>query len=78
MAKYKFANIKTEIDNPTLVKFKVLYDVDEKSAQVFPVFVDSFGNEFEAQIDEVFTYEKTWEDADIVSFINTELDKISV
>lgn len=70
---YKFENFTGTIVNPTIEVVSVSDNLSAKTCSV-SVKLTSGANEFGVSLSG-FTYADTWEDADVLSWVNTELDK---
>jgi hypothetical protein len=76
MATYKFEQFKIEITNPTTeVKF-VNDNIIDKVCSV-EILLTTDTAKFGVQLDG-FTYVDTWEDADVLNWVNEELKKYEV
>jgi len=76
MATYKFEQFKVEITNPTTeVKF-VNDNIIDKQCSV-EILLTTDTAKFGVQLDG-FTYANTWEDADVLNWVELELKKHEV
>lgn len=69
--KYSFEQFKVQIENPTVEVVSVNDNITNKTCTAHVKLTTDtaeFGVDFSG-----FTYVDTWEDADIVSFVNSEL-----
>ena len=76
MATYKFEQFKVEITNPTTEVKLVNDDIINKQCSV-EILLTTDSAKFGVQLDG-FTYADTWEDADIINWVNLELVKYEV
>ncbi len=74
MKKYNFPQFKTEIVDPTIQTIHVVDNIYEKSCNVMVVLVDPAGSKFGMTFTG-FTYDKTWSDSAIETFVKNELEK---
>jgi len=76
MATYKFEQFNVEITNPT-TKIKLVNDnIIDKVCSV-EILLTTDTAKFGVQLDG-FTYADTWEDADVLNWVNEELKKYEV
>lgn len=73
MKKYSFPQFKVEIIDPTIENVSVNDNISRKQCDVSCV-LNYGGNLFGINIG-VFIYKDTWEDSEIIEFIETELKK---
>jgi hypothetical protein len=76
MAKYKFEQFKVEITNPTTEVKLVNDNIIDKVCSV-EILLTTDTAKFGVQLDG-FTYVDTWEDADVLNWVNEELKKYEV
>ena len=76
MATYKFEQFKVEITNPTTEVKLVNDNIIDKVCSV-EILLTTDTAKFGVQLDG-FTYAETWEDADILNWVNEELKKYEV
>ena len=76
MAKYKFEQFKVEITNPTTEVKLVNDNIIDKVCSV-EILLTTDTAKFGVQLDG-FTYADTWEDADVLNWVNEELKKYEV
>jgi hypothetical protein len=76
MAKYKFNQFKVEITNPTTEVKLVNDNIIDKVCSV-EILLTTDTAKFGVQLDG-FTYADTWEDADVLNWVNEELKKYEV
>ena len=74
--KYKFEQFKVEITNPTTEVKLVNDNIIEKVCSV-EIILTTDTAKFGVQLDG-FTYADTWEDADVLNWVNEELKKYEV
>jgi hypothetical protein len=77
MIKYAFPQFKVEIVDPTITNIVVTDNISEKKCIVNCVLLDSSGSSFGVEIG-TKTYKDTWNDSDIISFIESELNNFLV
>jgi hypothetical protein len=73
---YKFEQFKTEITDPTVEVKSVTDDINAKTCTAEVILKTdkaTFGVVLSG-----FTYLKTWADADIIKWVNTELTKYKI
>lgn len=73
---YKFEQFKTEISNPTVTVVNVNDNLSLKNCSV-EVLLTTETAKFGVNLSG-FTYTTSWEDTDIIAWVNTELEKYSV
>ena len=76
MATYKFEQFKVKITNPTTEVKLVNDNIIEKICSV-EILLTTDNAKFGVQLDG-FTYADTWEDADVLNWVNEELKKYEV
>ena len=76
MAKYKFEQFNVEITNPTTEVKLVNDNIIDKVCSV-EILLTTDTAKFGVQLDG-FTYAETWEDADVLNWVNEELKKYEV
>ena len=76
MATYKFEQFNVEITNPTIEVKLVNDNIIDKQCSV-EILLTTDTAKFGVILDG-FTYVDTWEDADIVNWVNLELKKYEV
>lgn len=76
MATYKFNQFKVEITNPTTEVKLVNDNIIDKVCSV-EILLTTDTAKFGVQLDG-FTYAETWEDADVLNWVNEELKKYEV
>ena len=76
MATYKFEQFKVEITNPTTEVKLVNDNIIDKVCSV-EILLTTDTSKFGVQLDG-FTYAETWEDADVLNWVNEELKKYEV
>ncbi len=76
MATYKFEQFKLEITNPTTEVKLVNDNIIGKQCSV-EILLTTDTAKFGVQLDG-FTYVDTWEDADVLNWVNEELKKYEV
>jgi len=76
MATYKFEQFKVEITNPTTEVKLVNDNIIDKVCSV-EILLTTDTAKFGVQLDG-FTYAETWEDADVLNWVNEELKKYEV
>ena len=76
MAKYKFEQFKVEITNPTTEVKLVNDNIIDKVCSV-EILLTTDTAKFGVQLDG-FTYADTWQDADVLNWVNEELKKYEV
>ena len=76
MATYKFNQFKVEITNPTTEVKLVNDNIMDKVCSV-EILLTTDTAKFGIQLDG-FTYAETWEDADVLNWVNEELKKYEV
>ena len=76
MATYKFEQFKVEITNPTTEVKLVNDNIIDKVCSV-EILLTTDTAKFGVQLDG-FTYADTWEDADVLNWVNEELKKYEV
>ena len=76
MATYKFEQFKVEITNPTTEVKLVNDNIIDKVCSV-EILLTTDTAKFGVQLDG-FTYVDTWEDADVLNWVNEELKKYKV
>ena len=76
MATYKFEQFKVEITNPTTEVKLVNDNIIDKVCSV-EILLTTDTAKFGVQLDG-FTYANTWEDADVLNWVNEELKKYEV
>ena len=76
MATYKFEQFKVEITNPTTEVKLVNDNIIDKVCSV-EILLTTDTAKFGVQLDG-FTYAETWEDADVLNWVNDELKKYEV
>ena len=76
MATYKFEQFKVEITNPTTEVKLVNDNIIDKQCSV-EILLTTDTAKFGVQLDG-FTYVDTWEDADVLNWVNEELKKYEV
>jgi len=76
MATYKFEQFKVEITNPTTEVKLVNDNIIDKVCSV-EILLTTDSAKFGVQLDG-FTYAETWEDADVLNWVNEELKKYEV
>jgi len=76
MATYKFEQFKVEITNPTPEVKLVNDNIIDKVCSV-EILLTTDTAKFGVQLDG-FTYANTWEDADVLNWVNEELKKYEV
>ena len=76
MATYKFEQFKVEITNPTTQVKLVNDNITDKVCSV-EILLTTDSAKFGVQLDG-FTYAETWEDADVLNWVNEELKKYEV
>ena len=76
MATYKFEQFKVEITNPTTEVKLVNDNIIDKVCSV-EIILTTDTAKFGVQLDG-FTYAETWEDADVLNWVNEELKKYEV
>ena len=76
MATYKFQQFKLEITNPTTEVKLVNDNIIDKVCSV-EILLTTDTAKFGVQLDG-FTYAETWEDADVLNWVNEELKKYEV
>jgi hypothetical protein len=74
MKKYAFPQFKVEIVDPSITNIIIKDNISEKKCVVNCVLVDSSGSSFGVEIG-TYKYKDTWNDSDILSFIESELKK---
>lgn len=72
MAKYSFPQFKVEIVDPTIENIQVTDNIEKLTCLVSCVLVDPSGSRFGVDFNG-FTYEQTWEDSDIMVFIQEQM-----
>ena len=77
MKKYNFPQFKVEIVDPQAQDIHVIDNIYAKSCNVSVVLVDPSGSKFGVNFTG-FTYDKTWTDSAIETFIQNELEKYLV
>ena len=73
---YKFENFTGTIVNPTIEVVSVSDNLSTKTCSV-SVKLTSGANEFGVNLSG-FTYADTWEDADVLSWVNTKLQEYAL
>ena len=73
---YKFEQFKVEITNPTIEVKLVNDNIIDKVCSV-EILLTTDTAKFGVQLDG-FTYAETWEDADVLNWVNEELKKYEV
>ena len=73
---YKFEQFKVEITNPTTEVKLVNDNIIDKVCSV-EIILTTDTAKFGVQLDG-FTYAETWEDADVLNWVNEELKKYEV
>lgn len=73
---YKFEQFKVEITNPTIEVKLVNDNIIDKVCSV-EIILTTDTAKFGVQLDG-FTYAETWEDADVLNWVNEELKKYEV
>jgi len=76
MATYKFEQFNVEITNPTIEVKLVNDNIIDKVCSV-EILLTTDTAKFGVQLDG-FTYAETWEDADVINWVNLELVKYEV
>ena len=76
MATYRFEQFKVNITNPSIEVVSVNDHITDKSCDV-NIKLTTDSAEFGVNLSG-FTYADTWQDADILAWVNTELAKYSV
>jgi len=76
MATYKFEQFNVEITNPTTEVKLVNDNIVDKICSV-EILLTTDTAKFGVQLDG-FTYADTWEDADVLNWVNEELKKYEV
>ena len=76
MATYKFEQFNVEITNPTTEVKLVNDNIVDKICSVEILLTTDIAK-FGVQLDG-FTYAETWEDADVLNWVNEELKKYEV
>jgi len=76
MATYKFEQFNVEITNPTTEVKLVNDNIIDKVCSV-EILLTTDTAKFGVQLDG-FTYANTWEDADVLNWVNEELKKYEV
>ena len=76
MATYKFEQFKVQITNPTTEVKLVNDNIIDKVCSV-EILLTTDTAKFGVQLDG-FTYAETWEDADVLNWVNEELKKYEV
>ena len=76
MATYKFEQFKVEITNPTTEVKLVNDNIIDKVCSV-EILLTTDTAKFGVQLDG-FTYADTWEDADVLNWVNEELKNYEV
>jgi len=76
MATYKFEQFNVEITNPTIEVKLVNDNIIDKVCSV-EILLTTDTAKFGVQLDG-FTYAETWEDADVLNWVNLELVKYEV
>ncbi len=76
MTTYKFEQFKVEITNPTTEVKLVNDNIIDKVCSV-EILLTTDTAKFGVQLDG-FTYAETWEDADVLNWVNEELKKYEV
>jgi hypothetical protein len=74
--KYRFEQFNVEIDNPVVTIVNVADAINLKRCSV-DVLLTTDSAEFGVNL-QGFTYEETWEDSDIESWVTIELQKYEV
>lgn len=72
MAKYLFPQFKVEIVDPTIENIQVTDNISELKCSVSCVLVDQSGSRFGVSFNG-FEYVQTWEDSDIMGFIQEQM-----
>jgi hypothetical protein len=73
---YKFENWNIEIVNPTVEVVNVIDNINTKVCNVY-ILLTTDTAEFGVTLSG-FTYEETWDDADIINWVSVELQKYEV
>lgn len=73
---YKFEQFKTEITNPTISVVSVTDNINNKQCSV-EILLTTDSSKFGVRLDG-FTYSETWNDSDIISWVNDKLTTFSV
>lgn len=73
---YKFENFTGTIVNPTIEAVSVSDNLSTKTCSV-SVKLTSGANEFGVNLSG-FTYADTWEDADVLSWVNTKMQEYAL
>lgn len=71
---YRFENFKTEIIDPTVKIQSVNDSIENKTCSVEIVLTDAVGSTFGITLTG-FSYSETWEDMDVIEWVNKELEK---
>lgn len=74
--KYKFENWNVEITNPIVEVVNVIDNINTKTCNV-DVLLTTDNAEFGVTLNG-FTYLETWDDADVINWVGTELEKYAV
>lgn len=76
MATYKFEQFNLEIIDPTISVLHILDSIRSKTCSV-DLLLTTDSAEFGITLNG-FSYLNTWEDTDIINWVNTEIDKFLV
>lgn len=74
---YRFEQFKTEIIDPTVKIQSVNDSIENKTCSVEIVLTDAVGSTFGMSLTG-FSYSETWEDVDVIEWVNNELKKYKI